>query len=612
MKGARLTASLLLLELLACAGDLLLGPFGRVHWEERFNARAGLQLACGHWEALTDLQYVAFCGGCTGEALMGVPLFGLLWPTTLVWKLVPLAFHAVVLAMGAWLATRAAGARAGAAFVALLAAAPGYYRELVLTGWGNHVESAAFPLTAAVLLVLAAGRGPVQRAGLVGAAGAIAGLGAWFCHTSTWALPGLFLGALWVAPLASPLFIAAAWAGFQPWRLYFGERPDQAEGVVNWALNLRLAPAGAWVDWLWGPYLRWGLWDPSDHGAGTHLRGAWWFLFWGLGLLGLAGSLRRRGPKPARLAAAFAPVGLAALLVAYAMRYDLWSHLPEVPSKPTLGLRYRAPLVPLLALGVAATTRQRRPLPALGLLLLVGFGLSRRLALWERPRTELSGLRVYAHDGWRDRSVPLGQPPQRLARKQGRHQDVEAGLAFVEGHRDPFPDCRADHLFELGRRMGLAVVEGGPAAVAERWSRLGPLVEDEGQERLFADGMASVLVEPEGGGLPGMALLIGDLPTPWGPALGRAAGRRVAAQVAGSEAPAIQAGICEARAGFALDAGAALAPACPDPAAWAWGLGFAWARSRGCGGADAAELSTLGGAPATAGWSVGCALLRIP
>ena len=605
---------LILLELLACLGDLLLGPFGRVHWEERFNARAGVQLACGHWEALFDLQYVSFCGGCTGEALMAAPLFQALGPTVLAWKLVPLAFHAVVLACGSFLATRAAGPRAGAAFVAMIAAAPGFYRELVLTGWGNHVESAAFPLAAASLLVIAAGRGAVARGALVTLAGGLAGLGAWFCHTSVWALPALGLGALWVAPLATPLFLGAAWLGFQPYGLYFDARPDQAARTSSWAVNLHPAPFRAWVDWLWGDYLRWGLWDPADHGDGTAARGAWWFGLWGLGLVGLVGAVRRRrwGSRAARMARLFAPVGLAALLVAYALRYDLWSHLPEVPSQPTLGLRYRAPLVPLLSFGVALAVGWRRAATA-GLALLVAFGLVRRAALWDTVHGELPGLGVYAHDGWRDRSVPLGQPPQRLARAQGRPQDIEAGLAFVEGHTDPFPDCSRDHLFEVGRRLGLALAAGRDPG-ADALTRALEAADSVVSKRILGDGVAAVLVDPEGVDLARAVAATAALPDPWPTLVGDALGRRVAAHVPDPESGVVQSGVCFARGRASVLDGSGTPEPCAEGVSWLMGRGYGWAAARGCSEADLAALTHGQRADLTVaaaqGWTLGCAALR--
>lgn len=628
-RSRRLLAALVALEALACLGDLLCGPFARVHWEEAFNARAGVQLACGHWEALADLQYVSFCGGCTGEALLAVPLFAALGPTVLAWKLVPLAFHAVVLGAGAALLQRAAGPRAATAWVTLLAAAPGFYRELVLTGWGNHVESAAFGLGAAWLLTRAADARPARRTLLVALAGLVTGLGAWFCHTGAYAVPVLVLGTIWVAPGATPVFLVAAWAGFSPYRWYFDAQPDQMERTARWALNLSVAPPHRYVDWLWGPYLQWGLWDPADHGDGGRLRGAWWFAFWAAGLVGLVPALlgvarrsaggwtQARASRGRQLARAYAGLGLLVLLAAYAVRFDLWSHLPEVPSQPTLGLRYRAPLVVLLGAGAAMWVgRTRAAWLAVGPL--VAFGLSMRLGLWDDVHAEVLGLGVYGHDGWRDKSVPLGQPPQRLPRGQGRPQDIAAGVAFVATHDDPWPACAGDHLFEVGRRVGLGMADRGPT-VAD-WDALDGLLEHPDDRRLLLDGVVSALVTPEGAGLEGLVSWQPALPSLWAEPLLEAAGRRVAGQVRTHNNASVQRGLCTAAGDRWLtelraQAGrqAAMAHDLDNTCGEGFPNGAGWALAREVGCAEEARAAARSWGPeAQRGHDLGCAALRQP
>ena len=46
--------------------------------EEMYNAGHAWALAEGHWSAVWRLQYREFCGGCTGAALLGAPLFSIL------------------------------------------------------------------------------------------------------------------------------------------------------------------------------------------------------------------------------------------------------------------------------------------------------------------------------------------------------------------------------------------------------------------------------------------------------------------------------------------------------------------------------------------------------
>ena len=110
-----------LLELLTSVGDLLLGPWATMHWEELFNARAGVQFACGHVDAADALQYRTFCGGCTAEGMMAAPFFSWFGPTVLTWKVLILSFHAVVVASGAWLLSTLVSRRAAVAFVLAVA-----------------------------------------------------------------------------------------------------------------------------------------------------------------------------------------------------------------------------------------------------------------------------------------------------------------------------------------------------------------------------------------------------------------------------------------------------------------------------------------------------------
>ena len=96
---ARAMWALLALEVVATLVDLTFGPWGpRVHWEERFNARAGVQIACGHIDAVWAMQYRTFCGGCTAEAVMAAPLFLALGPVVKVWKVIPTLFHLGIVA----------------------------------------------------------------------------------------------------------------------------------------------------------------------------------------------------------------------------------------------------------------------------------------------------------------------------------------------------------------------------------------------------------------------------------------------------------------------------------------------------------------------------------
>ena len=63
-------------------------------------------------------------------------------------------------------------------------------------------------------------------------------------------------------------------------------------------------------------------------------------------------------------------------------------------------------------------------------------------------------------DGRVDWSVPEGDPPQRLDRLMHREVDVSAARSFLSSHEDELPVCRSLHAAELGRRVGLALIQG--------------------------------------------------------------------------------------------------------------------------------------------------------
>ncbi len=596
-----LVLALVALEALATAADLLLGPHARLATEEAHNARAGLQLACGHFDALWDLQYRPLCGGCSAEALAAVPLFRLLGPTLLAWKAVPAALHMLVVACGAGLAWRARGARAAALFCALMLAAPAAYRELTLTAWGNHAESSAFTLAAALLLALGLGmRRWWGGAPLALLAGGLAGLGLWFCYTSAYALPALGLLALLGWRRGGPSFFAGLPLGAVPWWLYHRARPEELEQAQHWWGALQLAPPAALWRWFAGDFIHGQLWPTSLGG----LSPCWAFVFGGLGLLGAVLLWRRE--KGDAVAARFAPLALAGLLAAYLLRYDLWDDNPAVRTYDPFNLRYRGPMLPLLALGVAAALAWlsagwrswRARLRSGGALLLlaglVGLGCWQRVTSWQAWRGAALGLSVCAGDLQPDRSVPSGQPPQRLARKQGRPADIEAALAFLEGHEDRFAPCRYQHLFELGRRMGLGSV-ARPGEPGSWLLRARDQLHDDEARRALAEGMAhSMGLEPMESWEP-LLRPLEELPELRSAAL-RALGRGLAP---GNDdhlpRGEMLLGLCEARGAAWLEerVGSGRLPIplaeeheheiCVWLPAWWQGLGRAWARHVGCG-----------------------------
>ncbi|MEC8425087.1 MAG: hypothetical protein VX000_14985, partial [Myxococcota bacterium] len=109
--------------------------------EELYNAGVAWMVGHGHADALFRMQYREFCGGCSLDALIAAPLLRVLGPWWLAWKLVPLAFTALLAGAGTWLIDRKTGRPAALAFAVLLALAPRAWQHLSLIGWGNHVEA---------------------------------------------------------------------------------------------------------------------------------------------------------------------------------------------------------------------------------------------------------------------------------------------------------------------------------------------------------------------------------------------------------------------------------------------------------------------------------------
>lgn len=632
----RLLWVLLGLEAVLHALDLVLGPWARMHWEELFNARAGVQLACGHLDAVDALQYRTFCGGCTAEAVLAAPLFRGLGPTVLVWKALISAFHLAILALGATVLRRLISVRAAAAFVLVMAGGPGWYLELSHTGWGNHLESTLFPLGALVLLsaVQASGR-PVRFAGVL-CAGGIAGLGLWFGQTSAWALPALGLAALWVGRWGAPLFGLGLVAGMAPWFAYYRDKPGATDATLDWWTGRELASPSAMWDWLAGPWLREHVWDPTIFGPSGAGPGLYWAVLWGLALVGLGRlvvQLLWGKERPDRVLGWFWPLGLLTLLVVYWLRYDLWSNLPDPYVNGAFNLRYRTPLVPLLAGGAAVAVGwpwSRRGLRVGALLLGVGlalYGLQRRVGLWGAPNLAAVGRGVYQHDGWPDKTVPLGQPPQPLRREQGRPVDIRAAMGFLTDHDDVLDDCRLDHAYELGRRLGLraAVVEN-----VDLESVVGESLEvlHTAPERALAvQGLARGLVKDSGEQVPhlrGVLDRLDRVEPGLGAEVGHAAGARTHAAFHPDQDPAtaetvdsrLLSGICEGRgaallwslsreggrppAPLPVDQLGALLGSCGLDGGVSVGVAHRWASVGGCGQEGEAALAAWLGTPLSA------------
>ena len=113
------------------------------------------------------------------------------------------------------------------------------------------------------------------------------------------------------------------------------------------------------------------------------------------------------------------------------------------------------------------------------------------------------GLSVYLHGGWPDKTVPLGDPPQPLRRMQGRPTDITAASAWVESHQDVLVDCRYDHIYELGRRVGIGAQDPDRSDIAElALQGLESLGSEPLEHRFFADALARGLMRDSGEQVP--------------------------------------------------------------------------------------------------------------
>jgi hypothetical protein len=448
---------LLALEVLLTGIDVWVGPGARLATEEAWNVRAGLQLACGHGEHLWALQYRSFCGGCTAESVAAAALFRGLGESLWTWKLVPAGLHLAVVGLGAALAGRAWGVRSAAFFVALMAAAPPFYRELALTGYGNHVEGTAFVLGSAVLWVHGMDQPWLRRVPLLLGAGAVAGLGVWFAWSTVYGVAALAVLGLVAWRRGGLIWVLGLPAGLWPWRALTAADSGAAPYAQDWWTTIQLAPVHEWWRWLAG--------DFGTGGLLAQARGlpslAWWLVIWALGLAGVLAVLRNRS-----LARFWGPAALGALLVAWVLRYDAWSDTYPLDTYSPFLLRYRSPLVPLLALLAAgAGVQWPRWRPVLLGVCLVGLAV-RPLAWSSDPGPALAP--AYAPVvGPPDPTVPTGRPVLRHAHGLHRPQDVQAALDYLANHQDPLRSCRMDHINTLGLRLG-ALLSKQPDHVLKR------------------------------------------------------------------------------------------------------------------------------------------------
>lgn len=409
--------------------------------EERYNAAHALALLEGHWAELFALQYRAFCGGCTVDALLGLLPLALLPPVFFTWKLVALGWTALAAVTGA-LALRPHDPRAAGLFLLLLSLCPWNYLRLSLLSWGNHVECGVMGLLLLSLLAGATSRRRRIAAGVVG------GIGLWIGFTMG---PALVAGAVMVLSRRSPRDARDAAAGLLvapvAWGLQWLGGGGQPFGTIY-------RPGEATPSLLRAPEKLMSLIEPQQLAGLFGLPNPAWGVPLGvtmlLSLLAAAGWALRPGGappgSPTRAAALFLGVWLAVyLVVGFAIEHPPW---PEVGSPS--GLRYAAPIyLPAMVLLASAGAALSRRAPRRAALLLAGplaAGLAARAATFTPPFPTDTPLRLLAADP----SYFRLQASYALPR--GAHETCAA----------PAP-AAAVHAYALGREAARARLDEGAA-----------------------------------------------------------------------------------------------------------------------------------------------------
>lgn len=424
------------------AAAMLNPDFVVVDCEERFNAAHGAVLAHGHWDALLDLQYRRFCGGCTATAAAAGLVFSALPASFAAWKIVPIAVFAAIAAVGFRGLWQTEG-RVGAWLFALLCWLPPLNTvKLGLLAWGNHQEAGLWVL----LLLIGAGRaGGRLRLGL------LAGFALWFGFSSVFAALALALGELGegrrrgLLRFGLGLGLAPALWGLQ-WALThahpFGHiyQPGEAIPALSRAPEKLLT--------LLAPQQWAGLFGLPRPELGVPLGGLWLLAL-------LVAALRSRSGLGRRAAAWLGLWGLIYLLVGFKLELLPW---PAVAS--AAGLRYFGPLMPLcwvvLAAAGARLVRGGRRGPAVLLLapaLLVGL-LSRAASFsppW--PSAAVFGLEAADHAYFRY-VASYALDAEDHVECASPDEDHQALHAFARGRAAALGRAVNDPLDDLAARAG--------------------------------------------------------------------------------------------------------------------------------------------------------------
>ncbi len=343
----------------------------RVADEELHTPSVAALLAAGYPMELARLQYTTFCGGCTAETLLALPLFAFLGPSLAAWRLVSLLAGGLIL-IGAYRFVLAMeGPRAALITGLLLVLAPPYYRESGIIAFGSHFEVMGLVMLALFPWAALLRRDRLRDAFLLGL---LLGLAFWFSYSSAFALPVL-VGSWLVwrgAALASRAGLARLISlvgglvvGIIP-LLWTQGALRAAHILVNEAplsvygrsiFDLMAGPPSFTEKWmsLVGPSYWASIFHPT-----IDAQHPWFALAYALAqglVLVLSGVLGWSLWRTSRRAQALAPPFLAVaagLLFVYLLLFLMFAPyrgpVPPPPPVPANGLRYLVPTVPLLAL----------------------------------------------------------------------------------------------------------------------------------------------------------------------------------------------------------------------------------------------------------------------
>ena len=160
----------------------------RVADEELHTPTVAALISAGYPMDLARLQYTTFCGGCTAETLLALPLFAVLGPSLAAWRLISLLAGGLILVGAYRFVYRMEGPQAALLTGLLLVLAPPYYRESGIIAFGSHFEVMGLVILALFPWLALLQHNRKRDAFLLGL---WLGLAFWFSYSSAFALPVL-------------------------------------------------------------------------------------------------------------------------------------------------------------------------------------------------------------------------------------------------------------------------------------------------------------------------------------------------------------------------------------------------------------------------------------